>query len=252
MVKVLRDLENFLPYLVLVGGWVPLLYSRYLWRIKQEPLTTVDIDFGFEEVTYKGKQTIADQVTKKKYGEHHVEMGRDIPFVPIVKLEDKGLKADVEFITGPQTSSSIKERLVGREILVNTIQDFDILFERTLKLNIEGFSITIPQPDIYAFHKLLTFDQRTKPDKKSKDLFNAYYVLFFSPDEKKLHDAVRNMIQTHSAGRRVKANIEKYFGDPDAKGPTMIANNAIGAAVPDLISDVLDDSYQRITALIAR
>ena len=252
LLKVLRDLEAFLPYLVLVGGWVPLLYSRYLWGIKQEPLTTIDIDFGFKDVPYKGNWTVADQVVKMNYGEHHFAIGRAIPFVPIVKIEKKDLKADVEFITGPETSSGIKERLIGREILINTIQDFDILFENTMMLDVEGFPITVPNPAIFVFHKLLTFDQRTALDKKSKDLFYVYYFLFFSPDHEKLSHMVRDLIQKHPAGRRVKVNIEKYFEDRDAKGPTMIAKGAFGSAIPGLISDILDDAYQRITALIAQ
>lgn len=96
LLKVLRDIEEFLPYLVLVGGWVPLLYSRYLWKIKQEPPLTIDIDFGFKDTVYRGKDTVADRMIKKKYGEHHVEMGRETPFVPIVTSE--GAKSQLSTI----------------------------------------------------------------------------------------------------------------------------------------------------------
>ena len=32
LVKVIDDLADFLPYLVLVGGWVPYIYARYIWK----------------------------------------------------------------------------------------------------------------------------------------------------------------------------------------------------------------------------
>lgn len=72
LLKVLDDLRDFMPYLVLVGGWVPYLYARYFWKgIRHEPLTTVDIDFGFKDAPEPKAETIADRVKKMDYGEHH-------------------------------------------------------------------------------------------------------------------------------------------------------------------------------------
>lgn len=104
----MEDLEDFLPYLVLVGGWVPFLYSRYLWKIPYEPIKTVDIDFGFGDIDFNGHETIAARIKKKNCGEHHLKMGHASPFVPIVQIEG-GLKADVEFITAPETPETIKK-----------------------------------------------------------------------------------------------------------------------------------------------
>jgi len=49
--NVLEDLKEYLVDLTLVGGWVPYVYSKFLWKnILTEPVTTVDVDFGFGEV----------------------------------------------------------------------------------------------------------------------------------------------------------------------------------------------------------
>jgi len=32
LIKVIDDLAAFLPYLVLVGGWVPYVYAKYIWK----------------------------------------------------------------------------------------------------------------------------------------------------------------------------------------------------------------------------
>ena len=106
--KVLHDLKDFLPYLVLVGGWVPFLYSQYVWKIRHKPVATVDIDFGFQDIPYKGKITIASRIRQQNYGEHHFDMGRLYPFVPIAQLGKSNIKADVEFITSPETSKALK------------------------------------------------------------------------------------------------------------------------------------------------
>ena len=251
LLKVLADLHDFLPYLVLVGGWVPYLYFRYLWKgIRHEPLTTVDIDFGFKEAPAGKSETIADRVRKKHYGEHHLSMDRSIPFVPVAHLEKEGLRADVEFITGTDTPDAVKKRLIGREIKINEIKDFEILLESPVKLDVEGREVYITKPSIFTLHKLLTFNQRERPDKQQKDLYYAYYVLFFSPDKEQLTQEISEHIAQFKQGGAVKQNIKKYFEDPYAKGPTYIVEGTGGSAIKTLVPDIRQDAYERIGALI--
>ncbi|HLD50080.1 MAG TPA: GSU2403 family nucleotidyltransferase fold protein [bacterium] len=251
LLKVLEDLHDFLPYLVLVGGWVPYLYSRYLWKgVRHEPLSTMDIDFGFKEAPAGKSETIADCVRKKHYGEHLLSMDRSIPFVPVVHLGEEDLRADVEFITSPETSETVKKKLVGQEIKVNEIKDFGILLESPIMINVEGKQVNIPKPSIFTFHKLLTFNQRERPDKQQKDLYYAYYVLFFDPDKDRLVQEISDHIAKFKQGRAVKENVEKYFEDPYAKGPTFIMEGTGGSAMRTLIPDIRQDAYERISALI--
>lgn len=251
LLKVLEDLRDFLPYLVLVGGWVPYLYSRYLWKgIRHEPLTTIDIDFGFKEAPAGKAETIADRVRKKHYGEHHLSMERSIPFVPVVHLGKDNLRADVEFITSVDTPDAVKKRLVGEEIKINEIKDFKILLESLIEINVEGKEVNVPKPSIFTFHKLLTFNQRERPDKQQKDLYYAYYVFFFSPEKDQLAHEISDHIAKFREGRAVKENIEKYFEDPYAKGPAFIMAGTGGSAIRTLVPDIRQDEYERICSLI--
>lgn len=249
LLKALEDLEDFLPHLVLVGGWVPLLYTRYLWHGDQEPLLTFDIDFGVRKGAFRGKETIADRVLKKRWGEHHVRLGHDTPFVPVVKLQT-GLKAEVEFIAAPGLPEAYQEQLIGREIRLNTIEDFDILFEKVITIKVERFSVTVPAPAIFVFHKLLTFNERRGLEKRKKDLYYAYYVLLVSPDQEGLEKDVRSLIKNHSRGDRVKKNIESYFEDALAEGPAAIAQGSMTSSIPMLVSDVPEDAFNRIGSLV--
>lgn len=251
LLKVLDDLEDFLPYLVLVGGWVPDLYARYLWKeIRHEPLTTVDIDFGFNEAPGRKGETIAERVRKKNYGEHHVSMDRLVPFVPIARLGNSGLKADVEFITPPSTSRAVREKLLGREIKVNEIKDFEILLESPIQIDVEGRNVRVPTPSLFTFHKLLTFAHREREDKQQKDLYYAYYILFFSPEKEILARDIARHIAEFKQGRAVEQNIKKYFEDPYSKGPTWIMEGTGGAAMKMLVSDVRQDAYERIVSCV--
>lgn len=52
--KVLKDLKDYLEDLTLVGGWIPYIYSKFLWgNLTVKPVTTADIDFGFGEAKNK-------------------------------------------------------------------------------------------------------------------------------------------------------------------------------------------------------
>lgn len=251
LLKVLDDLEGFLPHLVLVGGWVPFLYTRYLWKgVKQEPLTTTDIDFGLKGTGYLGKETITDRVIKKRYGEHHLRLGHDSPFVPVVQIKEKHLKADVEFIAALDLSSHVKSRLLGDGILLNKIKNFDVLLEKTMELPVESFRVVVPEPALFVFHKLLTFCQREEAEKQKKDLSYAYFVLLYSPDRDKLSREVRSLVQKHAKGIDVKKNIDAHFKDSNAKGPVWIAEGSMTTMISTIVPDVKEDSYQRIRGIL--
>jgi len=48
--NVLEDISDYLPDLTLVGGWMPYIYSNFLWKkTVKNPVTTVDIDFGVDQ-----------------------------------------------------------------------------------------------------------------------------------------------------------------------------------------------------------
>ena len=117
LIKVIDDLVDFLPYLVLVGGWVPYIYARYIWKnVPNLAVTTSDIDFGVGVLGFDGKDTVASRVQKLGYGERHVSMDRMIPFVPIVKDTVGDLKAEVEFIADPKVPRAFVNKIIGPEI----------------------------------------------------------------------------------------------------------------------------------------
>jgi hypothetical protein len=102
--KVIGDLEEYLPYLVLVGGWVPYLYVKYLWKnLSIYPVTTTDIDFGvFEgEQTPSVSEPIYSRFSKLQYKERHLKMRRLFPVVPLLEDAEKKSRLMIEFITAP-------------------------------------------------------------------------------------------------------------------------------------------------------
>jgi hypothetical protein len=145
--KVIDDLSDFLPYLVLVGGWIPYLYQKHVWPQEltgqkpgmgavqsSTPLSTTDMDFGVTLIAYPGEESIADLIRRLGYGERHVSMDRMVPFVPVAKGKEDNERAEVEFITILNPPKYVHEKLVGKEIKLNTILHFEILLENIRKI----------------------------------------------------------------------------------------------------------------------
>ena len=228
--KVIEDLRDFLPYLVLVGGWIPYLYQKHVWPPEltgekpgtgavqaSTPLSTTDMDFGVTLAAYPGAESIADRVRKLGYGERHVSMARMIPFVPIARGKGENEKAEVEFITVLNPPKHVHEKLVGREIKINNIKHFEILLENARKISFYSQEVQIPTEAAFVFHKLLTFVLRKNEDKKREE------------------------------GKKVINNIKTFFAHKDAKGPVFIEME-IGTDY--FIRNVRSDAYERIKPLI--
>ncbi len=106
--KILGDMEEYLPYFVLVGGWVPYLYVKYLWKnLNFYPVTTTDVDFGISESREAPsvKECLYLKLSKLKYKERHIDMGRMFPIVPIAEDPKNRSRLSIEFITGTGTDN---------------------------------------------------------------------------------------------------------------------------------------------------
>lgn len=223
LIKVIDDLSDFLPYLVLVGGWVPYIYAKYIWgNTHRLAVTTTDIDFGVGDKEFKGRDSIASYVRKLGYGERHVSMDRMTPFVPVVKDSSGSLKAEVEFITDPKVPKTIIYQVVGREIEINEIENFNLLLKSVITTTIEKHKVRIPTESMFVFHKLLTFVQRENKEKLKKDLYYVYYMLRFCPSKNEIINNVNSFIKNKEQGKSVKRNLSKYFSGIDFEGPFLV------------------------------
>ena len=242
LIKVINDLADFLPYLVLVGGWVPYIYAKYIWKnVPNLAVTTGDIDFGVGAQDFKGKDTVSSRVQRLGYGERRVSMDRMIPFVPIVKDAAGDLKAEVEFITDPKIPRKVVDKIIGTAIKINEVKHFSLLLDSVVTVKMDARAIQIPTESMFTFHKLLTFVERQNKEKLRKDLYYAYYMLRFSPKKKQFVDDVLSLIKGKKEGKWVKQNLNDYFNNVDSKGPLFVEEeNGPDDYIDDLKQDVFD------------
>jgi len=259
LIKVINDLSDFLSYLVLVGGWIPYLYAKYIWTGRLEhknfkgsvtgsfPLTTTDMDFGVMVTPYSGNESIADRIGKLGYGEHHESMDRPFPFVPVVKGRGKDEKAEVEFITVQNPPKILVEKLVGKEIKLNTVSHFHLLLESPVTVKLFSHELQLPAEATFIFHKLLTFADRENKEKLRKDLYYAYYMLRFNPKREVVISEIQSLVKSKREGKLVIKNIEQYFKTEDDKGPVLIEQEN---GPDDFVANVRKDAYERIIKVL--
>lgn len=240
---VLYDVKDYLDDLTLVGGWMPYVYSRFLWgNLSVNAINTMDIDFGFGGDKPKAyPETIFDTLSQLDYKERHIQMDRLYPVV----LYKQG-KIPVEFITFPQIEDEIVNRLIGRQISVNKIEKFAFLLEHRIPILIRdkarkiSHKVYCPRPSAFLYHKLATFVERGNERKRAKDLFYAYFVLRYAPDAEIIIKEAGGYKQS-GYFKEIPENLDKYFGRKTSDGCLMVEKeNGSDEFIYDLRQDVFE------------
>ncbi len=237
--KALTDLKEFLPNLVLVGGWVPYVYRQFIWKdVVVLPHHTTDIDFGVRQDPIKPGETVYERLAMLGYPEKHIQMDRLFPIVPLIKAHKGMPPLPLEFLCDEKTPLKKIHKVTGEQIKVNQLVYFNILLSDIITAKIDTkatmVEVNIPSESIFIFHKLITFQERKNIQKIAKDVYYAYYMLRFSPnirmilsDFKKYHNLPEWQL--------VAKGLSDHFSEPYSKG-VLLVEREFGAdsVVPDL------------------
>lgn len=239
---VLKDLKEYLPDLTIVGGWMPYIYSNFLWkRSVRMPVTTVDIDFGVGKPGgQKHPKTIFETLSGLDYTERHPRMDR---MFPVVLLKEK---IPVEFITDPAVDIEAVEKLVGGQIQINKIEKFDFLLKHRCSVTVQAprgkelYVLNCPTPAAFVYHKGATFIDRVDKEKQAKDLYYMYFTLRNAPD---MPAVLKEISQFKKAGyfKSVPQNLTKFFERVSSPGCLLVEReNGPDEVIRDLRQDIFD------------
>jgi hypothetical protein len=249
--RVLDDLEEYLVDLTLVGGWLSYVYPKFVWdNLNVNPVTTVDVDFGVSSDKPRvHKQTIFQILSSRDYTERHLSMDRMYPVV----LFKEG-KVRVDFISGTDIPREVVDRLVGSQMSISRLKDFDFILNHRIRVEVENkrsgriYALHCPRPAAYIYHKAATFVEREDDLKRAKDLFYIYFVLRYAPDVEAL---LKEVHKFYKAGYLPQAagNLKKYFERKSSQGCLMVEKeNGPDGFVEDLRADI----FERFSALRAQ
>jgi len=245
--NVLEDISDYLPDLTLVGGWMPYVYSNYLWKKSvRNPVVTVDIDFGVDEsVTGKYSKTIFETLSSLDYKERHPKMDR---LFPVVLYKEK---IPVEFITYPAVDIKAIENMLGQQIQINKIEKFDFLLKHRIPVSIQTkkksktYTLNCPKPSAFLYHKGATFIDRENQEKQAKDLYYMYFILRYAPD---IDAILQEVSQYKQKGYLTNTadNINKFFERVSSQGCLLIEQEN---GPDEFIHDVRQDIFDRFKGL---
>lgn len=246
--SVLRDLKDYLGDLTLVGGWIPYVYSRFLWNdVTVKPVTTVDIDFGFSGVATKVyPNTIFETLSPLDYKERHPRMDRIYPVV----LYKEG-KVRIDFIAPPVVAQDVIEKFIGRQINVNRIDKFDFLLKHRIPVDLkdkkhkETYRIHCPKPSAFLYHKGATFIDRENEQKQAKDLHYMYFILRYAPNTDTIFKEIGGY-QREEYFKNTSKNLDRYFKRVSSQGCLMIEREN---GPDEYIDDLRQDIFERFKSL---
>lgn len=172
--EVLRRLNRVgvLNDIMLIGSWCLPFYREYFSGVTySSAITTRDIDFLVPDPGKVRAHTDIPALLK------------DLGFVVnysgskgYIKLEHPNLL--IEFLSpekGRGMDGPVKIPRLG--VNATALRYLNFLVENTIKVDVEGFTVCLPHPVNFAFHKLIIFQRRVKKEKADKDKEAAVMLL---------------------------------------------------------------------------
>lgn len=245
--NVLEDLKDYLGALTLVGGWMPFVYSNFLWKtIVKNPITTVDIDFGIDQsIVQSYPKTIYQTLSALDYRERHPQMDR---LFPVVLYKEK---VPVEFITYPDADTNIIKKIIGEQMQVNKIDKFDFLLKYRIPIHIgkkksdKIYIVSCPKPSAFLYHKGATFIERENKEKQAKDLYYMYFILRYALDVEVI---LKEVAQYSKEGyfKNIFDDLNKFFERISSPGCLMVEKEN---GPDEYVSDLRQDIFERFKRL---
>jgi hypothetical protein len=240
--SVLEDIKDYLPDLTIVGGWIPYIYSNYLWNnFVNIPVTTADIDFGVDQdIAGNYPKTIFQTLSSLNYKEKHLQMDK---LFPVVLYKDK---IPIEFITYPDVDITKIDNFVGRQIQINKIDKFDFLLKNRIQIDIKAkqtnklYRVNCPKPSAFLYHKTVIFTDRLNNKKQAKDLYYMYFILRYAPNIDAIIEEI-SQYRTESHFKYFHENLSQYFGRISSPGCLLVEQeNGPDPYILDVRKDIFD------------
>ena len=251
--ETLEALGDGVKDLVLVGGWVPYLYTRHLWKTPTAdfPLTT-DIDLGVRETGSRPH----DVTLFQRLSQAGLAMKRIHPKeeTPVQFAHKKGRSTvKIDFITSEYTSDDTWNRFLGKDLSWSRITAFELLLESPIPVDIllkgKTFPLNLPAPARFFLHKGIIFSLRNGEFKRAKDLYTFFWGLRFAPDPEAFLNALL-AFKDHEYFAYFRDNIRDNLSDPSQRKAVQAEARAV-IAVADSHSEQLVNLQMKHAANVA-
>lgn len=243
--RTLLALRDYLPHIVIGGGWVPLIYYHYLLGDRTiVPLMTRDIDLMVGlEVPLIGHQSIdrllSDSGLRVEYRSRHT------PPITVYVGQIDGHEVEIQFLThqyggGRRAAIEVQPGLHAQALrFISIIADnpIEVPLDDALLANSGPIVVRAPSPAAYIYHKGLAFSRRDDLLKQAKDLYYIFDILANCPQL--LGEIVAELPALGNNYpkrwfRQFRTDLARMFADVDAPGPELLISQRPTGALPAL------------------
>lgn len=189
----LRVLKRFqeagvLKDLMLIGSWCLQFYRYHFENPDKLPaFRTLDVDF------------LIPHASKIKTDVNIPEILRREGFVPsfnrsndIVKYDHRELR--VEFLVPELGKGGRSKEIKTLHVKAVALRYLNLLLDYPLLVQYEGLEVRVPEPAVFALHKLIVSSRRAKAEKRSKDLEAAVGILEFLWDKPREVEKIKSIL----------------------------------------------------------
>jgi len=193
-IGLLREFQQkgALEHLVLIGSWCLPVYREH-YPIRSFAFTTSDVDFSIHrprDLRQHPGIALQESLTRLGYVPKAGILSKAEKYIPAPDSEANSLS--IEFLCEPGRKALEPYRLPGLGIVANPVPYQKILLENRMTLTYKKIHVQLPQPAVWAIHKIAISQLRTGRDselKMIKDMDNALVVLNWIGKEKILLEA---------------------------------------------------------------
>lgn len=241
LLRALLILEEYLPNIVLIGGCVPLVYSRYLFELPpaKVPVFTEDLDLLVENEVPLSGQSIVSLLQNAGYKGRTLESRHTQYF----KFESNlGTGFEVEFLTpAPGTEhgdtiviqGGLRAQVMGglESLLLNNtaVRVKDQVDDIAIDLQVR-----VPTPAAFVVNKIQSYLDPIGDVDRSKDLYYIFYIVRNLPISKQTLADDMKRCAGDQAIQSLASRLEQLFRDEHSPGTQSVAAQWTGLDRPDL------------------
>lgn len=235
LLATLTALGDYLDDVVLVGGWVPHIYSL-MWPSEGpiELRRTFDVDAAVQAgLPVRGGSRLDAQLTRQGYVVHLGGISGPAAQV-FVNPENEDL-LDIEFLCPLTGAGQVPTLQIQEGVVAQALRYLNILLDNAIPVALGGqlrgghtvkLRIRVPTPGAFIYHRGLAFVERNRPQMRGKDLYYVYEIWMNHP---RLRDDIVRQIAKLRRGyparwyRRFRANFEGQFSSDVAEGVLLVS-----------------------------
>ena len=191
LVEVLEAVKPYLSDIVLVGGWVPIVYQQCTSMLPTKMVRTADVDFACLPPLNVKEETMDNLLTRAGF-RRELFGTEQVPLCRYIKRQ-----LEIEFLTPLRGDGSVFRIKLQKDLIAEPLRYLDILLGHTREVKVEDHVVRVPWLSAFLFQKGLSFPQRVSALKKDKDLYYIFKIVQ-GVGSKPLVTELKEVVRSHS------------------------------------------------------